>query len=232
MRFVWMLVLVLVAQAIRAQQSESAGFFPEAQLSWSPVKNLKLTAKIESQHGMVANSSETPTDWGYYHDRTDFQGFVGTSLNPFISIAGGYQYRWDGGGENSHRSIQQISLVKRKVRYRLGHRLRTDQTFLPTDSPEFRLRYRLVAEIPLSGNRIDPGEYYLIASNEPLFGIQGETFKIENRLVCSLGHNFNKNQKLEAGLDYRTDDFLDGGLRQRLWFKVGWFVNIPEQNTD
>ncbi len=178
---------------------------------------------------MVTNTSETEANWGYYHDRTDFQGFAGTSLNPFISIAGGYQYRWDGDGDNSHRSIQQISLVQRKTSYRLGHRLRTDQTFLPTDSPEFRVRYRLVAEFPLSGNRIDPGEYYLIASNEPIFGIQGGTYKIENRLVCSLGHNFSKNQKLEAGLDYRTDDFLDGGLRQRLWLKVGFFVKIPDR---
>jgi hypothetical protein len=85
-----------------------------------------------------------------------------------------------------------------------------------------------VAEFPLSGNKIDPGEYYLIASNEPIFGYQADSYNIENRLVCSLGYNFTKNQKLEAGLDYRADNFLDGGLRQRLWLKVGWFVNIPQ----
>ncbi|MCA1751407.1 MAG: DUF2490 domain-containing protein, partial [Flavobacteriales bacterium] len=92
--------------------------------------------------------------------------------------------------------------------------------------PEFRLRYRLVAELPLEGYRIDPGEWYFITSNEPIFGVRGGTFSIENRLMGSLGHYFSNRQKLEGGIDYRTDSFLDGGLRQRFWFKVGWFVNI------
>jgi len=229
-RIILCLVLFILVKSVHAQRVSSTGFFPEAQLTFSPLEKLVLTAKIETQHGMVTNTNETPANWGYYHYRTDFQGFAGTSLNPFISIAGGYQYRWDGDGDNSHRTIQQISLVQRKASYRLGHRLRTDQTFLPTEAPEFRIRYRLVAEFPLSGNRIDPGEYYLIASNEPIFEYQADSYNIENRLVCSLGYNFTKNQKLEAGLDYRADNFLDGGLRQRLWLRVGWFVNIPHEN--
>lgn len=227
MRYILLLLAGLFSLAAFGQNRvSSGGFFPEAQLTYTPKDKLKLTAKIETQHGMVRNSSETEADFGYFHERTDFQGFVDFTLNPFIAIAGGYQYRWDGSGENSHRSIQQISFVQGRTGYRLGHRLRTDQTFLPSDSPEFRLRYRLVAEIPLNGQRIDPGEFYFIASNEPIFGVQGSEFKIENRLVGSLGHNFSNKQKLEGGIDYRTDDFLDGGLRQRIWLKVGWFVSI------
>jgi len=227
MKYILVPLLCVLMQSVFGQNRvSSGGFFPEAQLTYSPLENLKLTGKIESQHGMVRNSEDTEADVGYYHDRTDFQGFVGTSLNPFISVAGGYQYRWDGSGENSHRSIQQISLVQRRAGYRLAHRLRADQTFLPDESPEFRIRYRLVGEIPLEGTRIDPGEYYLIASNEIISGIQSGDFALENRLVCSLGHNFSSRQKLEGGIDYRTDRFLDGGLRQRFWFKVGWFVSI------
>lgn len=41
-----------------------------------------------------------------------------------------------------------------------------------------------------------------------------------------LSHYFSKKQKVEGGIDYRTDRFSDDGLRQRFWFKVGWFVNI------
>lgn len=204
----------------------SGGLFPEAQLTYGLNNEIKITAKIESQHGMVRNSNEQEADVGYFHDRTDFQGFVGKSFNPFISVAVGYQYRWDGEGEHSHRSIQQVSFVQPASGYRLGHRVRTDQTFQPIAAPEFRLRYRLVAEIPLDGSRIDPGEFYLLTSNEPIFAIQGSTFNIENRLVASLGHYFSKKQKLEAGIDYRADNFLEGGLRQRVWLKVGWFVNI------
>lgn len=227
MRYSLILLLGLISLMANGQSRVfSGGLFPEAQLTYSPKDNLKLTAKIESQHEMVRNSNETEADFGYNHDRTDFQGFIGTSINPFVSIAGGYQFRWDEGGENSHRSIQQISFVQRKAGYRLGHRVRTDQTFLSSDSPEFRLRYRFLSEIPLNGQRIDAGEFYLIASDELISSIQSDEFNLENRLVCSLGFNYSGKQKFEGGIDYRTDSFLDGGLRQRVWLKIGWFVTI------
>jgi len=226
MRFFLLIIFTGLTQFGIAQNRTYSGFFPEAQLTFSPIKKLKITAKIESQHGLLSREESGNNDWEYYHDRTDFQGFVGTSINPFTSVAVGYQYRWDGEGQNSHRSIQQIGYIQPRTGFRLGHRLRADQTFSPTESPEFRLRYRIAFDIPLEGQKVDPGEYYFIASDEPIFGIQGGTLKIENRLVGSLGYYFGPKQKLEAGIDYRTDDFLDGGLRQRIWLKVGWYANI------
>jgi hypothetical protein len=204
----------------------AGGFFPEAQLTYKVGTQLKLIGKIESQHGAVNHNLNREANWAYYYDRTDFQVFADVKLEPLMAFAAGYQYRWNGDGRNNHRAIQQVSLVQLRNKLRIGHRLRTDQTFDPVDSPEFRVRYRLLFEIPLEGSRIDPGEFYLIASDEAIFGTQGGEFKIENRLVCSLGHYFSKKQKLEGGIDYRSDDFLNGGLRQRFWFKVGWFVSI------
>lgn len=219
--------MLLSGMAFGQERINAGGFFPEAQLSIKASDKLKIIGKIESQHGTVYHNLEEEAERGYYHDRTDFQGFADYKLGPLMRVAVGYQYRWNGDGSgNNHRSIQQITYVQPKNRIRLGHRLRTDQTFDPLAPPEFRLRYRLVAEVPLEGGRIDPGEWYFITSNEPIFGIRGGTFNIENRLVGSLGHYFSKRQKLEGGIDYRTDRFLDGGLRQRFWFKVGWFVNI------
>lgn len=217
----------LASTALYGQRRVNAGgFFPEAQLSVKASDKWKLVGKIESQHGTVFHDREQDADWSYYHDRTDFQAFADYKLGPLAAVAVGYQYRWNGNAPNNHRAIQQISFIQVKRRMRMGHRVRTDQTFEPLEKPEFRLRYRLVLEIPLQGIKIDPGEYYLIASNEPIFGTQGGDFNIENRVVCSLGHYFSKKHKLEGGLDYRADSFLDGGLRQRFWFKVGWFVNI------
>lgn len=219
--------LGLASTALHGQQRINAGgIFPEAQLSVKSGEKWKFVGKVESQHGTVFHDRELVADWSYYHDRTDFQGFVDYKLGPLTAVAVGYQYRWNGNAGNNHRSIQQINFVQIKSKMRIGHRLRSDQTFDPLEKPEFRLRYRLVLEIPLEGVRIDPGEFYLIASNEPIFGQRGSDFNIENRLVCSLGHYFSKKQKLEGGIDYRADSFLDGGLRQRFWFKIGWFVNI------
>lgn len=210
---------------LAAQQTVSSGFFPEAQLSHK-IKSVQLTAKIESQHGMVDAGKELPTEYGYYHDRTDFQGFVGSSFNPFVKWDVGYQYRWDGDGNHNHRAIQQIAWVQKKVGYRLAHRVRADQTYASGEVPLYRIRYRLSLELPLSGTQIDPGEFYLVLSDEPIYGYQNGTSTLENRLVGSLGHYFSKNQKVEAGIDHRIDRFLKGGSRQRFWLKVGWYVSI------
>lgn len=223
--FTLIFCLILPFWAISQQRDVSSGFFPEAQLS-TKIKSVSLTAKIESQHGLVDAGNETPTDYGYYHDRTDFQGFVGTSLNPFVKWAVGYQYRWDGEGDHNHRSIQQVAWVQKKTGYRLAHRVRADQTYASGEVPLYRIRYRLSLELPLSGANIDPGEFYLVLSDEPIYGFQDGTSTLENRLVGSLGHYFSKNQKVEAGIDHRIDRFLKSGSRQRIWLKVGWYVSI------
>ncbi len=222
---VWFVVLLLPALSFAQQRKVGSGFFPEVQLSHKAGK-LQLTAKIESQHGLVDSGNDRPTTYGYAHDRTDFQGFVGTALNPFAKWAVGYQYRWDGDGENSHRSIQQIAWVQQNVKNRIGHRVRTDQTFSENEKPLYRIRYRLSIEFPLSGSEVDPGEFYLVLSDEAIYGFQTGTSSLENRLVGSVGHYFNKKHKVEAGIDHRIDRFLDSGSRQRIWLKVGWYANI------
>ena len=108
-----------------------------------------------------------------------------------------------------------------------SHRLRLDQTFSTgNEDNEYRVRYRFAAEIPLSGQTLDPGEFYLLTSNEVIAGTKGGKGEIENRLVGSIGHYFGKKAKLEAGLDWRIDKIIADGLRNRLWFKVGCFLNI------
>ena len=203
------------------------GFFPEAALTGSVSDQVQLTFKVESQHRGYDNRATEGERWVYFHYRTDLQGFAALSLNPFWKVSVGYQYRLEGGdGANTHRSIQQIAYVQRLMRSRLGHRLRTDQTYHPDEAVELRARYRLSVEIPLVGESLDPGEFYLLLSGEVIYGYQGGDSEIENRLVSSLGHYFSKQAKLEAGLDYRTDRYLAPGFRTRLWLKVGGYFSL------
>ena len=224
-----LLVLLLLGWATsgQAQQVFYTGFFPEAALTGSLNDQWQLTFKVESQHGSYDTRQAEGERWEYFHDRTDLQGFVALKLNPFWKVSGGYQYRLEGGdGANSHRSIQQVAYVQRLLRSRLGHRLRADQTYHPTEATEFRLRYRLSVEIPLIGQSLNPGEFYLLLSDELIYSYQEGKSEVENRLVGSLGHYFSAKVKLEAGLDYRTDRYIAEGFRQRLWFKVGAYLSI------
>lgn len=224
-----LLLSVLIALCFGASAQEKVfftGFFPEASLSGSVSDRVQLTFKVESQHRGYDDRAAEGERWEYFHYRTDLQGFVATSLNPFWKVSVGYQYRLEGGGANTHRSIQQVAFVQRLMRSRLGHRLRTDQTYHPTEATEFRARYRLSIEIPLAGQSLDPGEFYLLLSDEVIYGYQGDSGEIENRLVGSLGHYFSQQAKLEGGLDYRTDRYIAEGFRTRLWFKVGAYFSI------
>ena len=226
----WLLLSALTGFSLGALAQENVvytGFFPEAALTGSVSKRVQLTFKVESQHRGYDNRATEGERWEYFHYRTDLQGFVALSLNPFWKVSGGYQYRLEGGdGANTHRSIQQIAYVQRLMRSRLGHRLRTDQTYHPGEAVELRARYRLSLEIPLVGQSLDPGEFYLLLSGEVIYGYQGGDSEIENRLVGSLGHYFSKRAKLEVGPDYRTDRYLAPGFRTRLWLKVGGYFSL------
>ena len=81
-------------------------------------------------------------------------------------------------------------------------------------------------EVPLAGQTLDPGEFYLLTSNEAIFGTKSGENEIENILVGSLGHYFGKTSKLEVGLDWRIDKLIAQGLRNQLWFNVGYFLNL------
>lgn len=204
----------------------SGGLAPEITLSRSLAGKLQLVGKVESQQYTFEDDPNGRVDWRHMHKATDFQFFMARSFHPLWKVAGGYQYQLSGNGDDSHRAIQQLSFVQPLEGFRLGHRLRTDQTFYPEAKNQYRLRYRLSGELPLQGVTVDPGEYYLILSNELLYEWQGGADDLENRGVLALGFYFNRVHKLEAGMDYRRDRYLRAGQRRRLWLSVGWYVNL------
>ncbi|MGX1024944.1 DUF2490 domain-containing protein [Psychroflexus sp. MBR-150] len=221
------IALALVCQKQFAQDNRfTGGFFPEASLSYKLNKTYSVTHKIESQNGVYDNQSSLNDEWKYKHRQTDLQTFLGRRLTPFIKVDIGYQYRMQD-GENTNRTIQQISILQRESNLRIGHRIRTDQTFFKNAAPLWRVRYRIKSQIPLQGFEVDPGEKYLSFSNEIIYKYQSAEDDIENRVTGSLGFYFNDKNKLEIGLDYRTDDYLvDNRFRHRLWFKVGFYKSL------
>lgn len=215
-------ILILYVAPAKTQPIH-AGLLPEVSLSYAWTESIRQTIKIESMHQVYGAGA---SEFAYAYDQTDIQMFVEGRLNPFFRIAAGYQYRLEGGGENSHRLIQQAAFLQRMTGFRLGHRLRTDQSLYASDAMKLRLRYRLSLEIPLEGQSLDAGEFYLLFSGEPIYSLQDAVSDLETRLVGSLGYFINSSSKLEAGPDYRVEGWLDGPVRQNLWLRVGWFYSI------
>ncbi|GGE19422.1 DUF2490 domain-containing protein [Psychroflexus salis] len=205
---------------------QSIGFFPEASLSYKLNNGYSITHKIESQHGVFDKTSQLNEELAYKHVLTDLQSFIGKKISPFVKIDLGYQYRLEK-GENTHRTIQQVSILQRESRFRLGHRIRIDQTFFKEAKTLWRARYRAKIQIPLQGFELDAGEKYISLSNELIYMYQDREDDLENRLAASLGFYINDKNKLEIGFDYRTDDYLvEDRFRHRLWFKIGYYKSI------
>jgi len=172
---------------------------------------------------LLQSPSELESAWDPGYALTDFILLGSRKVGLAHSVAAGYVFRWRP-GDNAHRSVQQFTFVQPHTGVRLAHRIGTDQTFSELEPPVFRVRYRLVAEWPLSGQELDPREPYIKLGNEYLQAWQAGSGDLEIRAIPTLGYAFTDNSKLELGLDYRVNGFVQGAAEQTLWTALQWFL--------
>ncbi len=226
-KLVILVVLISLNGSLAAQENKVffTGIFPEISFTKKLDQQNKLNFKIENQE-ILYDSRDLKTDNPQFtHYRTDLMLIFDHTIRPGISIGLGVFHRFQE-KEDGNRIIQQLSMLQRLRNLRINHRVRTDQTFTKNDDLEVRLRYRFSMEIPLEGAEVDPNEFYLVLSEEPIFSLKGGEFEIENRTAIALGKLFNSNEKLEWALDYRTDGFIQEGFRTRLWAKISYYYNF------
>lgn len=209
----------------QVQQRFFTGIFPELSLTRKVSDRHKLNFKVENQRVIFDNLDSDSENPQFSHYRTDIMAFFDRSLKPGMSIAAGLFHRFQE-NEDGNRIIQQFALTQKTRSVRINHRFRTDQTFTRNEALEVRFRYRLSVEVPLAGETIDPGEFYFLTSAETIFSQQAGDFEIENRLAASLGKFYDKTRKLEWGVDYRTDGYIQDGFRTRLWAKISFYYNF------
>lgn len=219
-------VLAFADSAVAQNQSFTSGVLPEASLTVPIGERWYTSAKVESIHGFYFNPANAESYWGYQHQRTDLQLYGGVKLNPKWKLAVGYLHRVRSAGANSHRSIQEASVKQSLAKSTLGHRFRLDQTFTANTPWQFRVRYRFDIKLPLKGESIAPGDFFLFFSDEVLYSIQNTVSDIENRFVATVGHQISERSAMQAGFDYRTDKYLTAGFRHRLWLKVGFYLSL------
>ncbi|MBQ0732712.1 DUF2490 domain-containing protein [Aquimarina celericrescens] len=224
MRKVLVVFLFLVfGYSINAQSSFSTGILPRVRVSTKVTEKLKWVNGIESRQLFVDDIKDESLDYEYV--LTDISSLLALKIGAHGAINWGYLLRIEG-EEIIHRAIQQFTIVQNYDLIRLGHRLVSDQTFSRNEAPEFRLRYRIAVEKPLSGSTIDPGEFYFKLSNEYLLKFQDSESDLETRILPFLGYEINKKNKIELGLDYRLDGLLKSGSENDLWLSMNWFYTM------
>lgn len=216
-RFVCIGLLLLSSASSVWAQVTQYGTMPSLNLNKKLARDWSLNLKWESRQIQGAETR----DWRY--QLSDLAFAVGKKTSIEASAALGLLLRIEG-DERIYRSFQQWTKVKRYPRFKLSHRLMTDQTFR-TDI-EYRLRYRASAEIPLQGQSLDAQEYFLKLSNEYVNAWEARNYDLEIRMLGFLGYAFNSKSKLELGLDYRREGFLNQSDRQRIWTGVNWYLSF------
>lgn len=215
----------LFPTSLFAQSSYQFGALPSLNINKKLKNDWSINSKIESRQLISRGVFGETVDTDYQYVLTDISALAARKVGLNSRIGGGYLLRIRE-MDLYHRFTQQYTIVQKLTGYRLAHRFSSDQTFSSKDHPEFRLRYRITSEIPLNGESVDPNEFYLKLNNEYLSSWRASGHDIEVRLVPLLGYDLSANNKIETGLDYRINSFLNNNTRHSFWISVNWYIEI------
>jgi len=216
-------IIFINSKNIFAQTQTRAGFIPSINYNHKIDKVWEVNFKFESRHFVFDNTTSQSDDFEYRYSLSDVSALVGRKVGLNSKVVLGILTRIEPDAL-SYRTIQQFIFQTKINNFRVAHRIATDQTFSSNESTEFRLRYRLSAEIPLSGLKVDAKEFYFKFNTEALNGIQDNEYDLELRVVPNIGFVINEQHKIELGLDNRFVSFIDNQTRFTSWVTINWFL--------
>jgi len=216
-------VLVLSSESVYAQMQTRGGMLPSINYNHKINKDWDINFKFESRHFVFENSTTQKSNFKYEYSLSDISALVGrkTGLNSKLVL--GFLTRIEPDAV-SYRTIQQFIFQTKIESFRAVHRVATDQTFSSNQATEFRLRYRVSAEIPLSGQKVDVNEFYFKFNTEALNSIQNKVYDLEFRIVPNIGYVINEQHKVELGLDNRFESFITNQTSLISWITINWFL--------
>lgn len=217
-------MLILLGMNGFSQNRFIAGLIPKLNLSTRVSGDVKLTANIESRHALYERIETGDDVFEHSYRQLEASAIVSVKTRVNQSLSGGYTFI-DRPGTDRHRFLQQYSIVSRFDAFRLGHRFASDQTFWD-ENLEIRARYRITLEMPFTGDRVDPKEFYFKSNNEYLLSFEDNNSDLEIRLVGLIGYEFNSTNSIEFGPGYRMQNFSGNGIDHALWFSFSWYFSV------
>lgn len=180
---------------------------PEAAFSFGINDRLSGNGKIVLRYplGMMGNSELTSR---FRNSLLEGQAFINYRLLSGQRITLGLLYGvtdpWEDLPRPEFRIIEQYSFRTRVAKHAFSHRMRLEQRFRDKDLQQ-RMRYRITTDFPLQGSRTDPGEWYIIAGTEFLFGFEDffKSVSFDNRTGAGIGFQFLNKQRLQVEVQGR-----------------------------
>ena len=206
-KLILLTTIILLPILAQAQSETELIWSSEISYSWSTSDRVSYTAK----QAMFNDTNHLGKETFLTYLEPQFR--LPYSLSTRLKLGGGYYYRWSepllDGNNFEHRFLQQLGFVSFIGDRRIAHRVRIEQR-IRSSSYQNRLRYRLSYDFPLEGERLDPGENYIILKNESMTAFNANEADAENRLTSGLGWYLNNRYKFELNLQYRTQDIFSG----------------------
>jgi len=221
----WLIFILLLA-ALSTAYSQSRyewGLIPLVNIGFKSNPDFKFNLKLESRNTLSEGFISELSGIDAEHRFNDVNLSVTRRIWLTNSLTLGVMYRF-GPGVGFTRLIQQYTIVGLGSRFRMSHRLASDQNIDGDGLEQLRLRYRLAFELPLEGRSTDGGEAYAKLSQESLNVFDRDEYDLEFRLNGALGFKFEDNNKLEWGAEYRFDGFLHSRNRHRLFLRLNWYL--------
>lgn len=227
MKFQILAIIIACSFALHGQSAYEIGLLPSININTKLKSDWALNFKLESRQSLLKGDFGDEASLDYQYLLSDMSMIVSKRITPSQTLGVGYLLRLRANGSVGHRSIQQYSIVRRYELFRLSHRLSSDQLFVEGHDTEFRFRYRLSSEIPLNGQTVDRGEFFVKLNNEYLMISKGDNSDLEIRVGPYLGYALSNATKLEVGLDYRINSFLSSNSSsQRFWLAINLFQSF------
>lgn len=220
-----LLVSCFFCSIATSQGNYRSGLLPSVNLNKEIAKDWQVNFKIESRQLLKEGKLKENNPFNYEYLHTDFALVVSNKVGFNSKIGGGYLSRLDS-NKFIHRLIQQYTYIENYSSFRMAHRFSSDQTFIKGTSTEYRFRYRATIEIPFNGNSVDLKEFYLKINNEYLNAFEDREYDLEIRFSPLLGYKLNEGNKLEFGLDYRLDSFLESVTKNHFWTSINWYLKL------
>ncbi|MFT4833994.1 MAG: hypothetical protein ACI8WP_000751 [Flavobacteriaceae bacterium] len=215
MRRLWIFIFLIVCTMllVNGQGNRLLVLETGAFVTYQPLKSWNFNTSIVQRTSHLEALNKKSWQFSYF----EINQLFNRKINPSLSAALGYKYRSNDPVEQldiyEHRITEQLVWTHFERKWRLVSRLRLEQRFFQDDFAQ-RLRYRTSLDIPLSGEKLDPGEFYLVVSNELLLQVEkGSHEEWSDRIGGSLGFVFSKSLRLEASFIHRferlTTEFSD-----------------------
>lgn len=167
----------------------------------------------------------------------DFAGSLAYQFRPEIQFSATFLFRLrdpytDGGNELRPQQIVVLTQQGRKIRIR--HRFRLEQRWIKSTREstrpdfDFRLRYRLSTDLPLNGERLDVGEWYLNINSEVLLTPTQIDWvrRWDYRIYNGIGYQMTASQRIEPGIELRTREDISGHRQNRMNFRLTWISHF------